>query len=152
MLLFLLQNAEGIWTHHLVPYHLPTTPIFTLTAEYAAGESLFLPGRRVTLTINDLRLEEHGTCTFDYVEVRSSVFFRDKKLGIQTIYCFLWILFNSVLYHWFAVLTLGLVGHQWIDTQRPTFGSVMWDSPCWYPVEIFWEYYACNFQLWFICV
>uniref|UniRef100_A0A8C1I6Q0 Cubilin (intrinsic factor-cobalamin receptor) n=1 Tax=Cyprinus carpio TaxID=7962 RepID=A0A8C1I6Q0_CYPCA len=27
------------------------------------------PGRRVTLTINDLRLEEHGTCMFDYVEV-----------------------------------------------------------------------------------
>ncbi|XP_026057290.1 cubilin-like [Carassius auratus] len=26
-------------------------------------------GRRVTLTINDLRLEEHGTCMFDYVEV-----------------------------------------------------------------------------------
>ncbi|XP_029134023.2 cubilin [Labrus bergylta] len=33
-----------------------------------------LPGRRVTLTINDLRLEDSGTsCTYDYVEVRNGL-------------------------------------------------------------------------------
>ncbi|XP_065114614.1 cubilin [Paramisgurnus dabryanus] len=31
------------------------------------------PGRRVTLTINDLRLEDHDTCLFDYVEVRNGL-------------------------------------------------------------------------------
>ncbi|XP_017555843.2 cubilin [Pygocentrus nattereri] len=30
-------------------------------------------GRRVTLTFNDLRLEEHGSCAFDYVEVRNGL-------------------------------------------------------------------------------
>jgi len=30
-------------------------------------------GRRVTLTINDLRLEDHGACLFDFVEVRQCV-------------------------------------------------------------------------------
>ncbi|KAI1888819.1 hypothetical protein AGOR_G00172680 [Albula goreensis] len=31
------------------------------------------PGRRVTLTINDLRLEDHSTCYFDYVDVINGV-------------------------------------------------------------------------------
>ncbi len=34
-----------------------------------------------------------------------------------------------VLYHWFAVLTLGFGRSSWFDTQRPTFGSVMWTVP-----------------------
>lgn len=38
-------------------------------------------GRRVTLTINDLRLEDHGTCLFDFVEVRQCVCFRGAKVG-----------------------------------------------------------------------
>uniref|UniRef100_A0A3B4B224 CUB domain-containing protein n=1 Tax=Periophthalmus magnuspinnatus TaxID=409849 RepID=A0A3B4B224_9GOBI len=36
-------------------------------------EVVAMPGRRVTLTINDLRLEGSGTsCLYDYVEVRTS--------------------------------------------------------------------------------
>ncbi|XP_074549445.1 cubilin [Halichoeres trimaculatus] len=35
---------------------------------------IVLPGRRVTLTINDLRLEDSGTsCVYDYVEVRNGI-------------------------------------------------------------------------------
>jgi len=37
-------------------------------------------GRRVTLTINDLRLEDHGACLFDFVEVRQCVCFRGAKV------------------------------------------------------------------------
>lgn len=37
-------------------------------------ELVVLPGRRVTLTINDLRLEGSGTsCAFDYVDVSPSL-------------------------------------------------------------------------------
>ncbi|KAF4095682.1 cubilin isoform X1 [Onychostoma macrolepis] len=39
------------------------------------------PGRRVTLTINDLRLEEHGTCVFDYVEVINGLTPSAPQLG-----------------------------------------------------------------------
>ncbi|XP_027132680.1 cubilin, partial [Larimichthys crocea] len=32
-------------------------------------ELMVSPGRRVTLTINDLRLEDSGTCVFDYIDI-----------------------------------------------------------------------------------
>lgn len=40
-------------------------------------------GRRVTLTFNDLRLEDHNSCTFDYVEVRALHFSYCRKKIFQ---------------------------------------------------------------------
>ncbi|KAK3572019.1 hypothetical protein QTP86_022249 [Hemibagrus guttatus] len=37
-------------------------------------------GRRVTLTLNDLRLEDHNTCLFDYVEVINGVLSNSPRL------------------------------------------------------------------------
>ncbi|KAG9276492.1 cubilin [Astyanax mexicanus] len=37
-------------------------------------------GRRVTLTINDLRLEDHGSCSFDYVEVINGLVANSPRL------------------------------------------------------------------------
>lgn len=46
-------------------------------------ELVVSPGRRVTLTINDLRLEDSGTsCAYDYVEV--SPFHRSLQFSMST--------------------------------------------------------------------
>lgn len=43
-------------------------------------ELMVTPGRRVTLTINDLRLEDGTSCVFDYIDVSALHYYTDTNI------------------------------------------------------------------------